>query len=1159
LRRANLRKASFFFLLCFFFGAVLFVQAQEEEPLAANGNAEIANGINGLEAEAAYPADDAYGLEQPQLVVAEPEEPHPDAAHLEMEIRTSSLMELAAWARELGLSDGGTREELASRLRSYFRLAPPRVEALVDRVITIESATTTEYFTLDVVNEDYARFRGGVVISLRDGNAVHQIRAGEILYNRTRNVLTASGGVEYTRAEGNTIETFRGESITVNLDNWSGIFIDGVSERSVAGRLTAYRFAGTVISRDGEGATLLRNAVITNPANEEAFWSITASKLWLLPGNDFAILNAVLRVGNIPLFYLPFFYFPADQVVFRPVLGYRTREGTFFQTTTYILGRPRTEVITESSISMIFGGAGEDMETERHGIFLRTTGERRQDPGDVRLALLFDAYVNLGIYLGAEFAIPGSGPRGAIEVSAGIGLTRNIYPMALGHTPFPNFDGVSEWNRSRFFFAELPVRYRFRMTGSYRIPYGSLSWVIPLYSDPFVERDFMRRPQPRDWFSMLRELAEGEDEHEVGADTFLSSYEWRLSGNFTFPVANLRPFITTLSISSFSSSMLFNMRNSASYTGPHTRPNPDRAFFFPQRFTIYSLSANIAGNPFTFGAAPAPVRPTPGQIPAPPGLDLLPDRPISPWATEEEEEEFTAPLGEHTLRPPVLAQTFQLRTGGGPRLAIDYRLSPTSATEMQFNSRGWQEQDQIDWGDISSILTRVRADGSLGFNLTHAGGGAYTATLRLSGTGSWQGYAHINDEADEFAADGAVEAALRRAQRETFLRSEWNFTTSVRPFFQSNVWGSTNFTHNIRGLLARNTFDTETEEREWEFGSWDRDNIMAHQVSANVVASIRDRNQTLSLSAVLPPRDATASANATLTKWISTTSIRGSVREPWDSELRTFEPIHITETLNFAPRINFQQVVVYNVEERQFSTVTSRLNILNFNVNYSMRYARPWRFNPNFHVGSGLDLWTQRDEHGEFFYNRLEPQELRFGYARTFSRDNLWGGRLALSVGFNTNMAFDLQRHTNSRLNFSMNVTTRITNFLDLSFSAVSENAVLFRYFQNMPFFATPPDNIYPGQETNIFVDLLNSFRFDSRELRESSGFKLRSISVALTHHLGDWNARLTVSSSPILDRSPGAPPSYRFRNEVSFLVQWVPIEEIRTQIDYIDGLIRVR
>ena len=484
---------------------------------------------------------------------------------------------------------------------------------------------------------------------------------------------------------------------------------------------------------------------------------------------------------------------------------------------------------------------------------------------------------------------------------------------------------------------------------------------------------------------------------------------------------------------------------------------------------------------------------------------------------------------------------------------------------MQFRSSpiNWPEQEDINWTEISTILSRFRADGNLGFSLTHAGGGAYSSTLRFTGTGAWQGYMYLNEDAEEFAftsgpyagqTDPArIRAARDRAQRETSFTSSWDLSSSVRPFFQSDVWGNTSFRHDVRGLLAQNTFDATEREREWEFGSWDSDNITRHEVSANLAANIMDHNQTITVSTVLPPRDASASFNATFRKWISTTNIRGTIQEPWDDDLRTFGNIHITETLAFTNRINFQQHIVFNPEEDQFTTLTSRLNVFNFNAAYSVLYARPWRFNPYFYVGSGLPLWQQQLD------SRLEPQQFSLGYSRSFTQNDLWGRRLSFSVSFSTNMAFDLQRYTNSNMNFNLTVSTRITNFLDLSFSTVSQNTVLFRYFQNMPFFRTPPAALYAGQETNFFVDLLNSFRFDNEELRRQSGFKLRSMNVSLLHHLGDWNARLTIHSTPHLERIPGSAPVYRFRNEISFLVQWVPIGEIRTQIDYTDQRLRIR
>jgi len=217
-----------------------------------------------------------------------------------------------------------------------------------------------------------------------------------------------------------------------------------------------------------------------------------------------------------------------------------------------------------------------------------------------------------------------------------------------------------------------------------------------------------------------------------------------------------------------------------------------------------------------------------------------------------------------------------------------------------------------------------------------------------------------------------------------------------------------------------------------------------------------------------------------------------------------------------------------------------------------MLYTRPWKFNPLYGVqGAGSQqLWVQRDEDNQLFEQSLEPQNLNFGYTRTFTKADMWGKRLSFSVNVNSSMTFDLQRYTNSRLTFGLGLGTRIANFMDLSFSTTSENTTLYRYFQNLPFFDPIPVDLYSGVETGFFRDIVNSLRFGDEEMRKQSGFKLRSINVSLLHHLGDWNARLTIHSTPQLDQT-STPPAFKFQNEISFLVQWVPIAEIRTQIDY--------
>jgi hypothetical protein len=100
----------------------------------------------------------------------------------------------------------------------------------------------------------------------------------------------------------------------------------------------------------------------------------------------------------------------------------------------------------------------------------------------------------------------------------------------------------------------------------------------------------------------------------------------------------------------------------------------------------------------------------------------------------------------------------------------------------------------------------------------------------------------------------------------------------------------------------------------------------------------------------------------------------------------------------------------------------------------------------------------------------------------------------------------------------------------------------------DLPFFDVPPGLTVPG-ETNIFTDLINSFRFDNVALREASGFKLKSFTLNATHHMGDWTAKFGMTLSPEL--VTGSIPHYKFNTLISFLVQWIPIPEIKTDVQY--------
>jgi lipopolysaccharide assembly outer membrane protein LptD (OstA) len=1090
--------------------------------------------------------------------------------YINLDIKTATLNELAAWSVELGLGEAGARGDIAARIRQYYNISAPSEAASGKRVITIEKARSTEYFTITTVDEEYARLSGGVQISLKDGDTLYKIKAWDVLFNRTRNILQASGGVEYVKEEGASTEKFTGESIIINIDSWVGDFINTVSERAMEGSETAYRFAGEVISATGEETTVLKNAIISNAKVDEPYWSLNAARLWLLPGSDWAVFNALLKVGEIPVLWLPVFAYPSSEIVFHPVLGTRTREGSYVQTTTYILGRkaPASGENT-SSISSILG-SGEGMEQVREGLFFRTTKRKDPNPNTTKLSLLLDAYSNLGYYTGLEFVTPKLSVINSFSTSFGIGWTKTIYDEYGIMTTYDPYDEMEEhYEKSYFFGLEVPFRYRWNTAGSISGKYGTINLKFPLYSDPYIDYDVMKRSEDFNWMDALMDNKEDTSSSTLTVTT-LPAYDWNMhiTPSVTLPQI-IKPYLNSFSMTSSSNFNFVPYNSSSTYAINQPR---EETFFMPNKLTPYSVSTSLGGTLLTLGGSTST---TPEEKAAEPLKGI--GEPISPWETEEKTGASSSSGNLFSLTPPALSTSLSAPASSSLLFTLNYSLNPTSSTEMQYVKQhiisktattttkedAWTTPDDIDWSEFSTITTFFAVSPSTTFTLSS--GSFFTTDIRFNGNYKWQSHSFINEDA---LSDTEIEALHRQEYSGRLWDVNSSYSTTLSPFYKNEIWTATNFKYTLTNLIAKSLFD----EQKFKAGSddpyeivitkFEREQISTHQMDANFNAKIINYTQSLNFSASLPPLYQRYSAAAQANAWITSTRVNTSLQEDSDEEKKKEKTYHylngyifnnvlIDETFKLGASGSLVFHTEYAPETYEWKSFTSNLTYKTLSSGFTATYGYKYYYD----ITPGISGWKQKTTEKQ----ELLPSEWYVAWNPSYKFESLFGGYLNLNVSFTSRVNIKLQKYTESNLSFGPNVTMNITKFLDLSLSSQSTNPYIYRYIQDWPIFDQETrDNINPRinqseNEQNFLIDLVNSFRFDNEELRKKSGFKLRTFKFTATHHLGDWDAMLDLSFSPVQEKDSSGKTTSRFVPTFSFYVRWIPIKEIETGIDYKD------
>lgn len=1087
-------------------------------------------------AQAPAPSEAAPQLAAEPAAGPASEPPDLFKATLPLDIAVADFQALGLWLRSLGLSEEGDAAARRTRLYAHYRVEPYASAASPRRVVTIESAERTSYEPsrgeAGERGSGLIRLDGGVSLVIRDDESGETIRlkADEVSFDADAGLLFARGRVEFERRKPDGAEFFSGRLLELDLDDRSGLFIDGASSRGEGDDRVSFR-ARDIASRGG-GILVLKNGQVSSSDAEHPNYSIRASTIWILGGNEWAMANATLYVGEVPVLWLPFFYYPGEEIVFHPVFGYDDRLGRFVQTTTYFLGEkaPKSESI---SLFRLSESGGPGYERELRGVFLRKTDQRRERPaGGDFVKVMADIYTNLGYYGGFEAKLASLGVFSQLTGYLGLGISRSVFrqlPSGI-YTPF---DEASEyrsvWNESAFLGLGLPFRYGAELAGRAEFGAARLSFNLPLYSDPYFDQDFRKRSEDMDWFAFMK------PDSKFEAPGLRSGFVDRVEASWSAPQAALPGFLDSLSLSRLSSSLGWASKDRSPVPAVGSdeyrlnEVDPSRRFFYPDSLVLADFSASAAGTLFDSAASARGA--SPAASPSAPRLELTP-----PWAPSaapvEDRREAGADLAAAADPLAAFALPRPLSPSAEPSakadaLSLRWQLSPSGRWDRRFKSSAWKTPEDVDWEPLFELFN-LRLAGNVTANASLFEG-LLGARLALNGTTQVQERPVANEPSLEAA--WRLQDAQFRADR---LGGTAELTLS--PFVDSWLLAATTIRYSLDAALYDYSFQAMQPEGPvyaTKTPAWDGDRIKSHALRLNLAARPFGLNQRLSFEASIPPALESYGAALELDAGFASLGLQAKFAEPSRGASLRWSPLNARLGFGLAPWPIATSQLVWDLEAEEALSLNNRLSWRAWSAELNWRKAVPFEYV----VGTGWVAGTEA----------FRPAELQFSVREEWKPPPSWKNRLSWSLGLGANARQSFLRFTDSSMDVTASFSFSVHRFLDLSFQASSRNSSLWRYYPGL--FDLPDGLVF--EPVDPLADILRSFNFFDRSEREQALFKLKSLSLKAVHKLDDWDLSLDLGLRPVLK----AGGRYEFMTSVTALLAWRGVPEIKSGYTLKDGV----
>jgi lipopolysaccharide assembly outer membrane protein LptD (OstA) len=1094
---------------------------------------------------------------------------------LRQDINTSDFYDLSIWLEKLELPSKGSIDDLRAQLYLYYDLELKEDKTVPEqgRSIIIESARELNYMDNLEIDQNYIILQGEVALEMIDynNNTSHKIKADKIVFNQTNKTISASGNIIYEINREKDNEYFYGESLVFEIENWEGIFFEGVSEtkRLVenndigSSEEIKFFFSGENIYRGSGNRIELNNGSITSSKSENPYYRLDADKIWVLGPGEWAITNAVLYVGRIPVFYFPFFFIPGDELVVNPALGYKLRDGYFINTTTYLLGlKEESEQDTFSFLESSNEGSV-SKEKIREGLFLRNSENDLNDKvwpynNESYIKLLVDYYSRKGVFLGLEGDLEFDSLIQNIDIFTAISLSRYIYlDTKIGiYTPFRVDSGgnyVSDIEESTFLGQVLPFRYAFDLNMILQNNWMKLNLDIPFYSDINFRSDFMNREEGLKWADLIN----NSETSVNNSETVMSSLGWNINGSITPQVNNISPVVEALSLDTINIELNWLSRTVdhpeksillANYYNYDNSPS----FYYPSSLILPEIAGRISGTLFQTASNDSQELKTEIIINDSEYLE-------NPWSIDE--NNIIESNADELIKPPEILEYIPIEIYKKNDIfanSLKYSFVPSFSINTIYNSDIPLTALDIDFtGDYSIFTAQGTSSLDYSFNISDS-------LFDFSNTSIFS--MNFKEHFNPSELSDTWTSYLLQDKNATNYKLTDNINIISKPFINSNLLNESIFTYKLNTTLYNKYWDSDSSVFTDNYFLWNNESISTHSIKMELKFYDSVDYQIFNLYVVLPPQNIELHPEINFTKnnfsgglKTSFNYIESNGQNSWSNE-----PYESYLQYNFFDKDYLKQIIILDFEEMNNSVSQTELSIDKFdsniiiteNLDLNLKNYTLNRFS------SDLKLWffsfnyLMEDMYGYYFMlpsgwlqesdSKFQASNASAGLNFDYEPDPFWKNRIRFALNLDSSWTMDLQKYTDTAFVFNLGLSLFISEFVEFSFISKSVNRASYRYFPGN-------SDIIGLQDLNIFSDLIKSFNFFNNDDREDSNFNLEYIAVSLIHHLSDWDLSIEYSGEPVLT-TVNNKSEYQWESQFSLFVTWKPVPEIKKNVKYTEN-----